>query len=300
MVPGMTQLQMYSIGVVAANKTLTSKHIEVTPIEESPMLEGEITDNEEAYEAKGESPDGEAFQTELKTTASIRALWLPFGDTNRMTSPNVRRGERVAIYRFGDADEYFWTTLTQHHTLRRLETVVWAFSNNSKENIENDSTCTYYFEVSTHTKRITLHTAKNDGEFCEYTFQINAKDGNFTFEDDIGNFVFLDSKEKQIKLRNVDESYIDINKRIITIHSLDKIIMKTKHLEIDAGSSITTKTQTFSESTSTYTMQASNYTTSTNGYKINAPTVNFSANIDAGGTVKGSTISGGSYQGGHH
>ena len=97
-----------------------------------------------------------------------------------------------------------------------------------------------------------------------------------------------------------DESYIDINKRIITIHSLDKIIMKTKHLEIDAGSSITTKTQTFSESTSTYTMQASNYTTNTSGYKINAPTVNFSANIDAGGTVKGSTISGGSYQGGHH
>ena len=286
MVPGMSQFQFYSIGIVAANKPLKSRHIEVTPMEDSPMLDGEITDNQDKYESKGSNSEGQAFEVSLKTTASIRALWVPFGDTNRKTAPDVRRGERVAIYRFGDADEYFWTTMTHHEKIRRLETVVYAFSNNSKENIENDSSSTYYFEISTHTKLITFHTAKNDGEFCSYNFQVNTKLGNFTFEDDIGNFIFLDSKEKQIKMRNIDDSFVDINRKIITLQSLDKIILNTQHVEINAQSTLKITT--------------SDFTTTTNGYKINAPTVVFSDNITAGGTVHASTISGGSYRGGHH
>lgn len=286
MVPGMSQFQFYSIGIVAANKPLKSRHIEVTPMEDSPMLDGEITDNQDKYESKGSNSEGQAFEVSLKTTASIRALWVPFGDTNRKTAPDVRRGERVAIYRFGDADEYFWTTMTHHEKIRRLETVVYAFSNNSKENIENDSSSTYYFEISTHTKLITFHTAKNDGEFCSYNFQVNTKLGNFTFEDDIGNFIFLDSKEKQIKMRNIDDSFVDINRKIITLQSLDKIIMNTQHVEINAQSTLKITT--------------SDFTTTTNGYKINAPTVVFSDSITAGGTVHASTISGGSYRGGHH
>ncbi len=286
MVPGMSQFQFYSIGIVAANKPLKSRHIEVTPMEDSPMLDGEITDNQDKYESKGSNSEGQAFEVSLKTTASIRALWVPFGDTNRKTAPDVRRGERVAIYRFGDADEYFWTTMTHHEKIRRLETVVYAFSNNSKENIENDSSSTYYFEISTHTKLITFHTAKNDGEFCSYNFQVNTKLGNFTFEDDIGNFIFLDSKEKQIKMRNIDDSFVDINRKIITLQSLDKIILNTQHVEINAQSTLKITTNDF--------------TTTTNGYKINAPTVVFSDSITAGGTVHASTISGGSYRGGHH
>lgn len=286
MVPGMSQFQFYSIGIVAANKPLKSRHIEVTPMEDSPMLDGEITDNQDKYESKGSNSEGQAFEVSLKTTASIRALWVPFGDTNRKTAPDVRRGERVAIYRFGDVDEYFWTTMTHHEKIRRLETVVYAFSNNSKENIENDSSSTYYFEISTHTKLITFHTAKNDGEFCSYNFQVNTKLGNFTFEDDIGNFIFLDSKEKQIKMRNIDDSFVDINRKIITLQSLDKIIMNTQHVEINAQSTLKITT--------------SDFTTTTNGYKINAPTVVFSDSITAGGTVHASTISGGSYRGGHH
>ncbi len=286
MVPGMSQFQFYSIGIVAANKPLKSRHIEVTPMEDSPMLDGEITDNQDKYESKGSNSEGQAFEVSLKTTASIRALWVPFGDTNRKTAPDVRRGERVAIYRFGDADEYFWTTMTHHEKIRRLETVVYAFSNNSKENIENDSSSTYYFEISTHTKLITFHTAKNDGEFCSYNFQVNTKLGNFTFEDDIGNFIFLDSKEKQIKMRNIDDSFVDINRKIITLQSLDKIIMNTQHVEINAQSTLKINTNDF--------------TTTTQGYQINAPVVKFSANITANGTVQGSTISGGSYRGGHH
>ena len=286
MVPGMSQFQFYSIGIVAANKPLKSRHIEVTPMEDSPMLDGEITDNQDKYESKGSNSEGQAFEVSLKTTASIRALWVPFGDTNRKTAPDVRRGERVAIYRFGDADEYFWTTMTHHEKIRRLETAVYAYSNNSKENIENDSSSTYYFEISTHTKLITFHTAKNDGEFCSYNFQVNTKLGNFTFEDDIGNFIFLDSKEKQIKMKNIDDSFVDINRKIITLQSLDKIILNTQHVEINAQSTLKITT--------------SDFTTTTNGYKINAPTVVFSDSITAGGTVHASTISGGSYRGGHH
>lgn len=256
MTPEISKLHPVSIGIVAANKKLTEKHIEVVPFEEYSMLDGEITDHESEYKGNGENEDGESFNLTLKTTPSIRALWLPMSDTNRKTAPDVRRGERVYIYRFGDSDEYFWTTCTHHETIRRLETVIYAWSNNREENVENDSESTYFLEISTHTKKVRFHTSDNDGEHCKYDFQFDTKAGNVTLEDDKGNYFFLDTAATQIKLRNKDDSYVDINKKIITLHSLDKIINNTQHFEINAEQTITNKTKKYVEKTDTYDMHA--------------------------------------------
>ena len=49
-----TQLQRYSLGIVAANKPLDSDTIEVVPIEETPFISGEITDNIEKYQGESQ------------------------------------------------------------------------------------------------------------------------------------------------------------------------------------------------------------------------------------------------------
>jgi hypothetical protein len=159
----------------------------------------------------------------------------------------VRRGEQVAIYRFGDADEYWWTTLLQDKIIRRLETVIYSFSNNREENIEDSPTTTYFMEVSTHKKLIHLHTSKNDKEPFIYDIQIDTKNGNIVIRDDDDNYIFLDSKERHIKLHNKDTSYVEMDKRIINIHSLDEINLKTKKYTLDATESIETKTKKYSE-----------------------------------------------------
>lgn len=252
----LSRLVFYSIGVVAVNKKLTSDFVEITPIEDIPYLDGEITDNFEEYKASGKDHLGNSFNVKMDTTASIRAKWLPAGNSNRITSPDVRRGEHVAIYKFGDADEYYWATLLQDKHIRRLETVIYSFSNNREENVIDTPTSTYFFEVSTHKKLIHIHTSKNDKEPFIYDIQLDTKNGNFVLRDDDDNYIFLDSKERHIKLHNKDTSYMEMDKKIINIHSLEEVNIKTKHYTLHATESMKTLTKDYEEVCDDYKQHA--------------------------------------------
>jgi len=232
--PTISKLTFYSLGLVAANKALNSHVIEVTPVEDFPMLNGEITDNIEKYTSSTKDAQGSAKNTEVNTTASVKAVWLPINNSNRKTSPDVRRGETVVLYKFGDSDKYWWNTLFDDNKLRRLETVVYAFSNNSKENIADTAESTYYLEVSTHRKLMHIHTSKNDGEPFAYDVQIDAKNGVITITDDADNFIILNSKDRRLVLHNADGSVIDVNKKVIDIFSIDKINLKSSQINVDA------------------------------------------------------------------
>lgn len=288
MLTGMSQLQPYGIGVVAANKLPSSHDIEVTDLERTPMLDGEITDNIEEYKGSGTSSSDASFDVEVETTASLKAKWLKLGCTNRVTSPDVRRGERVALWRFGDSDQFFWMDIETSTKLRRLETVVFSFSNNRKENVENTADTTYYFEVSTMNKLIHLHTSKNDDEPFAYDMQLNTKDGKFTLTDDEDNFIFLDSKEKIIHLRNSLDSYLKIDKKVITLRSDEEIILDSNKISFKGKNSIESYTNTFKVETSAYTLSSSSY-------QVSTPNAVFSSNVSLSGT-----ISAGGYRGGHH
>lgn len=263
-----SKFHFYSYGVVAVNKDLDSDIVEITPVEYTPMLDGEITDNNVQYLGKGKDAMGRSFDEQVDTTASVRAKWLPWFDTNRKTSPDVRRGESVCLFRFGDTDQYWWTTFLQAKHIRRLETVIWSFSNNREENKEDDADSTYWMEVSTHGKYIHLQTAKNDGEPFVYYIQINTKEGCITIKDDDENIIFLDSQERHIKLKNKDNSFVSINKRKIHINALDEVKITTKDYINESSNSIT-------ESTQTYKVTSTSYAHVTTTWKVDAPTSEF-------------------------
>ena len=285
--PSISKLQFYSIGIVAANKKLSSDRIEVVPMEGSPLMSGELTDNIEQYQGGSQSPEGENFKVDMQTTASIEARWLPMNDTNRITSPDVRRGEMVAIYQFSDADEYWWMTLKQDKKLRRLETVIFSFSNVRKENEEVTAKNSYWMEVSTHGKYIHIHTSKNDEEPFEYDIQLNSKDGCLTFKDDDGNYIFMNSKERQIKLRNKDDSFVDIDKKKIHINAVDEVLVTTKKFEVRASNTIKMTTKDYSLSTTKFGTDASSWLTK-------VPTAEFSTNVEIGSSLDvGSNIKAG-------
>ena len=235
--PSFSKLHPYSLGLVSANKPLNSSVIEVTPFEDFPMLNGEITDNIEKYKSTINDAVGSTKQTEVKTTASVRAKWLPISNSNRKTPPDVRRGETVMIYRFGDTDQYWWNTIFNDIKLRRLETVIYAFSNNREENIDDTSESTYFLEISTHTKTVHFHTSKNDGEPFAYDIQINAKEGIITITDDAENFIVLNSRDKRITAHNGDESMVDIDKTNINITCKETLTMNCKDLRVNSTNS---------------------------------------------------------------
>jgi hypothetical protein len=243
----LSKLQFYSLGIIANNKLPTSDMVEVTPVEEFPMLDGEITDNVESYKADFKDANAVPFKMDMKSTVTIKAKWLPINNSNRRSSPDVRRGENVVLYRFADTDEYWWNTLKNDNKLRRLETVIYSFSNLRKENVEDGPTTSYWLEVSTHKKLMHVHTSKNDGEPYAYDVQINAKEGNLVITDDVGNYIVLDSAEKTIHLQNTLGSYVDINKSDITIKATNitlngsKVVVNSDSTNINGSSSITIK-----------------------------------------------------------
>lgn len=234
----LSKLHICSIGVVAKNKSLKSRVIEVTPIEATPMANGELTDNTVSYKASAVDTQGSAYQVEVPTTNTVKATWLPMHSSNRVTAPDVRRGELVVLYRFADTDDFWWATLKDDLELRKLETVIYAFSGTREESAKPSAENTYFLEISTHNKLVHFHTSKADGEPFIYDIQINTKDGNITIRDDAGNYFSFDSKERQLELKNVDGTHIDLNKKDLTITVPETYTLQAKNVVERIGESL--------------------------------------------------------------
>ena len=220
-----SKFHYYSLGIVAANKLLSSKDIEVTPIEISPMVNGEISDSATPITATSVDANGRVYSLTSNTTNSIKATWLPIGNSNRMTSPDVRRGEVVMIYRFADTDKFYWEVHENNMDLRKLETVIYAFSDTTTEGAAIDATNSYFMEISTHKGVVHLHTSNTNGEACIYDIQLNAKTGFLQIMDDQGNFFKFDSVAGQITAANKNGSSLDINKVNINLNCVGNISM---------------------------------------------------------------------------
>lgn len=232
-----SQLRFFSNGIVAANKLLSSNEIEVTPIEKLPFLNGEVSDAGSQITASGADNTGSAYKTQVASSNTIKATWLKLGTGNRMTAPDVRRGATVAIYQFADEDKYWWTTLTDDAALRKLETVVWAFSGTSDESKGTDASNSYYFEISTHSGLITLHTSKANSEPYGYDLQLNTKEGYFRMQDDVGNYLILDSTQNHFEFGNGDQSVLQMMKQNLAMTTQESISMKTKNFALEAQAS---------------------------------------------------------------
>jgi phage baseplate assembly protein gpV len=258
-----SQLKPYTVGTAVENKALDSKLLEVHPTEVAPMADGELTPTATTYKAAATDSTGAAYNVEVQTTVSIKCEWLPMFGSNRMTPPDIRRGESVIVYRFGDTDKFFWATLFDDMHLRRLETVIYGISGTASNDADLTADNMYFFEWSTHKKIVHLHTSKANGEPFAYDIQINADYGCITITDDAGNYISLDSKERQLEMKNADGSTVNINKKEIFLEAADLISLKAKKITVDGDemdttvstNNLTADTNTQKSTTNTITAQ---------------------------------------------
>lgn len=223
--------RLYSFGIAAENKDLHSYQLAVTPIEITQFLNGELNSIEAEEESAGLDANGEAYKTKVTTSTSLPCKWMPYG-SNRVYPPDIRRGERIFIFTYGDTGEFYWKETGLDDNLRRLETVVYRFSATQEENVELGPDNSYWLEVSTHKKKITLKTTKANGEPFEHYIQLDTEKGNLVYQDDIGNFINVDSSENNLHLQNADNSRIEIDKTKIYIQSDDLVEVETTKMHI--------------------------------------------------------------------
>jgi hypothetical protein len=235
-----SKLRVVSIGVAAENKALNSNKIPIWPVEMMPAGDGEIREILTETELSGVDKNNVEYTAKINSSSTLTASWLPHG-TNRVTSPDIRRGEQVLIWQYADVDMYYWTPMGLDDDLRRLETVIYAWSATKDEAVELDLASNMYtLEVSTHGKHITLHTTMADGEPFEYTFQLDTKNGKFFITDQVGNTLTLDSAKTQITAINKDLTEVTLIKTTMYGYAKDEIKVKTDdYLQATAGGDIT-------------------------------------------------------------
>lgn len=270
----MSELKLYSLGIVIEDKPVGSDFVMVSPVEVLNIQQsGLIKEQKTIYEGTHKKADGTGFSTEMKSKNYLKAKWLPLGHSNRLTAPDLVKNETILLFKFGDVDEYYWTTIFREVELRRQETVLYGFSNLKSGIVAFDKSTSYWMEVDTRKKTVKFHTAMNDGEFTEYDIIFNTKEGTVLFTDKRGNYVYLDSPKDTITV-NMLKDIVGIAGQDINVKAGRDIIAKAeKNIEATAGTNIKAK--------------AGNNITAEAGTSINikAPSIYINGNVYVTGNI---------------
>lgn len=222
MIDDLSKLKIYSIGIVAENKEVGQDTCFIMPIEITPFVDGELTDEVVTVTEEGKDKNNEQYTVTVDTSAAVEAVWLRIYHTNRRTSPDVRKGERVLLYRYADSQDLYWDSMGMDDHLRKLETVAWTWSATEEEYQAVNSTekdYRYSLELSTHKKLITLKTTKANEEPFAYTIQLDTGNGNFVITDDVGNYIQIDSMETIMTFINKEKTMVELNKQDILMYA---------------------------------------------------------------------------------
>lgn len=155
---------------------------------------------------------------------TIRCQYM--GGTNTIV-PCIHIGEQVWVLHYEGGDMWYWLPMGRHRDagIRQHEHIRWYAMNRCKSVIGcntfkpvNDDE-TYFVDINTNPgdKMVQVHTARNDGEFCQYDIFIYPELGKVRIHDDIGNELTLDSKQTIWYMKNADMSYLELNKEDITL-----------------------------------------------------------------------------------
>lgn len=202
------QLFPYCVGIVAIDMEVNSREAEIFPLEKLPNVEGEFTEPEK-IEGEYEDDLKKKHSYTLEKSNTLTAKWLPIGWHNRLTAPNMCKGEYVMLYKYAGEDSYFWIPLFTETHLRKKESVMHFYSNKAKimeQDDENLAKRGYFTLIDTLGQIVHLHTdkdedAEEDPEKAGYDVSFSGMEGHFLLQD---------TEENSFKLSSV-EGHMDIN-----------------------------------------------------------------------------------------
>lgn len=263
---GTSNMHQY-IGYAAADKALDSRELLVYPAEFLPFLSGELSakeiDNDVVTNGRN------TYQSTVKTTTILKCLYRD-ETSNRAFPPDIRKGEEVIIYNYGDDNTWYWKSSARNDNARRTETYRISVSGTLDNTAESSDDNTYFLELDTRrSHRIRLSTSNANGETFRYQLNLDADAGSVFLGDDAGNQIYINSAQPRLCMKNASNSLIDLNdKNIVIMAERDISIVSTNgNLSFSAQSGSSTH---YARNTITQRTDADmNITTATN-YSVSA------------------------------
>lgn len=305
-----SQLKPYSLGVLTAHKENGTGLIDVQPIEINWASNGEIVNNYSEETVEGKDKEGQDINYKIISSNNLTAAWLPLGNSNRVSPPELRRGMIVMIYKDSD-NNYYWVDSGLNREYMRAESATYGFCANPEptKNSKVSHDDWYILEVSPRTHQIMLSTSQANGEYTSYSIVLNTQAGFLKITDGFGNFITMDSRNIQHRLENQRGTFIEMLGEDINIYAPKNINIKAgKDINIESGSnmnigisskfeissgsdySINTKAN-YSMVSSTYTYSATNGIGTAHGQgmriegQMSSGSVKTDNNIDAGSNI---------------
>ncbi len=230
-----SQLKKVGVGIALTDKHPESVHLHVYPYESLPLVESELKPDHFTTERTTTDANGNSTSTVVQKGLGVKATWIK--DGNRINAPHIRKGERVDLYQLGDTDQYFFAEAGKDKSLRKTETVNYAWGAlNQYAKRDKDLVPThdnqYSFCVDTNNQHMTVSTSMANGEKAKYTGQFNGKDGHFTITD----------HTRTIQINSVDDAIVVTNGVCtvmiegakIIISGGESVTVTTPHLIVDA------------------------------------------------------------------
>lgn len=255
--------KFYGLFKVVEDKVEDSFEIKASPISFIPDLKGDLNSDKESVVG---IVDMENTHSSIATTTSnfITATWLPEGEQNRISAPDVCIGDVVEIYSVRGTDEYYWKVFAHNTSLRKKEKVLIWFSNkgSAKSGSEADA---YYILFDTINKIVHFHTSDNDGEACTYDVVFNTLRGIFSLKDNKQTELNLDSVKGVLTTTVLNEYNVNTK----------KVNFNCENFNIEASKSITMSSPSIVD-------KSTNRVISTGTFNLE---VTSSSVIDGGGTL---------------
>lgn len=226
----MNLINFLGIGTVAATKQTNTHEIMVYLPSMAPAADGRVVATVKEVEKKGVNAYGEETSSTVLTSNTFPAVWNSMGEANRITSPDVREGSKVAIYQVSGQNNYYWTTFGVNANTMRLETVIQGFSANP--NIGDDAPFNidnfYTMTVSTHDGFAAFRTTKQNKEKTTFEIKVDGKAGKVMIGGGFKNFFVLDDIQRSMTYVNADGSVFNVDRKTITASADDSITWQGK------------------------------------------------------------------------
>lgn len=227
--------KFYDIARVAENKSRSTNDILVYLPTHTPDIEGEGDVSVKTETETYLDDEGNKVSVDIEHVSAVTASWMPMGD-RALNAPDVRKNERVMLYRYADSETLYWVPTNLDSHLRRLETFTLLFSAdpNGTSNEPRAPENSYALHISTHDKVVSFTTTSLNNEPFTYTIELDTENGSFTIIDNEENIIRLDSKESQILLQNKDLTKVLLDKKNIEIYAPEYINVKAdKDIDVE-------------------------------------------------------------------